>query len=208
MSLSLILAFWAVSLALVVTPGADWAYAISAGMRDRALAPAVAGLLSGYVAITLVVAAGVGTLVAGIPSILTALTVLGAAYLTWLGIGLLRDPPVPTAGDEEAIGARQWIVKGFGISGLNPKALLLFLALLPQFTSRTAAWPIPAQIATLGLVHMASCGIIYSLVGLGSRAVLKSRPSAARVVGRISGTIMIVLAVVLVAEHLLPALHA
>lgn len=204
MSLSLLLAFWAVSLALVVTPGADWAYVISAGMRDRALGPAVTGLLSGYAAITCVVAAGIGALVANFPVFLTLLTVVGAAYLTWLGIELLRNPPVPAADDDYATDARAWIVKGFGISGLNPKALLLFLVLLPQFTSRTVDWPIPAQIAALALLHMASCGVVYTLVGWGARAVLRSRPTAARAVGRVSGTIMIVLASVLVVERLLP----
>lgn len=68
---SAIIAFWGVSLALVMTPGADWAYAITAGMRDKALAPAIAGLLLGYVGITLVVAAGVGSLVAEHPMVLT-----------------------------------------------------------------------------------------------------------------------------------------
>ena len=58
MTIGVIAAFWAVSLLFVITPGADWAYAISTGVRDRA-APAVSGLLLGHLVATLVVAAGV-----------------------------------------------------------------------------------------------------------------------------------------------------
>lgn len=82
MSLSAVAAFWAVSFLLVLTPGADWAYVISAGLRGRALVlPAVAGLACGALLATLAVAAGVGSLVARSPVVLTVLTMAGAAYL-------------------------------------------------------------------------------------------------------------------------------
>lgn len=55
--------------------------------------------------------------------------------------------------------------KGAGVSGLNPKALLLFLAFLPQFLTHGAAWPFAAQIALLGLVHIANCAVVYTSVG-------------------------------------------
>ena len=45
------------SFLLVLVPGADWAYAIAAGLRDRSVLPAVAGLLAGYAVLTTVVAA-------------------------------------------------------------------------------------------------------------------------------------------------------
>lgn len=106
MEMGLLTAFWAISFSLVLTPGADWAYAISAGLRDRAIMPAVSGMLLGYLAITLVVAAGVGALVAGVPAVLTVLTVLGAGYLLWLGVGVLAHPPVPVADEDQA--ARSW----------------------------------------------------------------------------------------------------
>lgn len=77
MSMEALAAFWAVSMLFVITPGADWAYAITAGMRGRAM-PAVCGLLAGHLAATVIVAAGLGGLVAGVPVALTMLTVLGA----------------------------------------------------------------------------------------------------------------------------------
>ena len=67
MPLGAVAAFWAVSLMLLITPGADWAYAIAAGLRHRTVLPAVGGLLTGHLAATAVVAAGVGALVAGSP---------------------------------------------------------------------------------------------------------------------------------------------
>jgi len=133
-------AFWLLSFSLVITPGADWAYAISAGMRDKAIVPAIVGMLFGYLMITLVVATGVGALVASVPAILTVLTFLGAGYLLWLGGSILAHPSVPTVDDDQASGTwLGWVIRGFATSGGNAKALLLFLALLPQFTSRDGA---------------------------------------------------------------------
>jgi threonine/homoserine/homoserine lactone efflux protein len=199
-----IAAFWAVSLLFVITPGADWAYAIAAGLRHRGVLPAVGGLLVGHLAATAVVAAGVGALVARSPLVLTVLTAVGATYLMWLGLGMLAHPAAPRAHSQEPGGS--WLrqaAKGAGISGLNPKVFLLFLALLPQFTDPDAAWPIAAQIVVLGLVHVASCAVVYTGVGTGARRVLRARPTAARAVTRFSGTAMIVIGVVLLAEQLI-----
>ncbi|GGV89177.1 hypothetical protein GCM10015535_42380 [Streptomyces gelaticus] len=82
----------AVDLLLVFTPGADWAYAISAGLRDRSVVPAVAGLITGYAGYTLLAVAGLVVIVASSPTVLTVLTVAGAGYLVRLGWGVLRQP--------------------------------------------------------------------------------------------------------------------
>jgi threonine/homoserine/homoserine lactone efflux protein len=201
---SALAAFWAVSMLFVLTPGADWAYAISSGLRHRSVAPAVGGLLLGHLLATVVVAAGVAALLAGSPIVLAVLTVAGAAYLVWLGIGMLRHPAHVQAQPEQTQGSpwRQ-AVKGFGISGLNPKVFLLFLALLPQFVVATASWPIAAQLLALGLVHVANCALVYTGVGLGARAVLRARPTAALWVSRVSGAAMIVLGAALIGEQIL-----
>jgi threonine/homoserine/homoserine lactone efflux protein len=197
-------AFWAVSFLFVVTPGADWAYAIAAGLRHRVVLPAVGGLLAGHLAATAVVAAGVGALLARAPLLLSVLTALGAVYLVWLGIGMLARPALPQAGVDET--PRSWLrqaAKGAGISGLNPKVFLLFLALLPQFTDPNAAWPLALQIVVLGLVHMTSCAVVYTGVGTGARRVLRARPAAALAVTRCSGAAMIVIGVMLLGEKLI-----
>src|SRR5690606_24831885 len=92
-----LLSFLALDLMLVCVPGADWAYAISAGLRGRSVAPAVGGLVAGYALHTALAAAGLAVLVAGSPVLLTALTVAGAGYLVWLGWSVLRRPGTPGA---------------------------------------------------------------------------------------------------------------
>jgi threonine/homoserine/homoserine lactone efflux protein len=153
---------------------------------------------------TAVVAAGVGAVVTRSPLVLAVLTAVGALYLVWLGFGMLAHPAVHPAHTEEP--ADSWLrqaVKGAGISGFNPKVFLLFLARLPQFTDPDAAWPIAGQIVVLGLVHVASCAVVYTGVGTGARRVLRARPTAARAVTRFSGTAMIVIGAVLLAERLI-----
>ncbi|UVL38449.1 LysE family translocator [Pseudomonas sp. B21-040] len=201
MTFSVFVAFWAVSILFVITPGADWAHAISAGLKHRVVIPAVGGLLSGHLIATLVVAGGVGTLVANHPLALSVLTMAGASYLLWLGINMLVRPSTPHADEVQASGSwKRWAFKGLCVSGLNPKVFLLFLALLPQFADATAPWPVPMQMIALGLVHTISCGVIYLLVGFGSQVVLRARPAAAQRVSRFSGAAMILIALALFAE--------
>ncbi|MFD5766362.1 LysE family translocator [Streptomyces sp. NPDC127049] len=196
-------AFLAVDLLLVFTPGADWAYAISAGLRDRSVLPAVAGLLTGHAAYALVAVAGVAVIVAGSPEALTALTVAGAGYLLWLGWGVLRQPVTPTAaGRGTETSALRALLKGAGTSGLNPKALLLYFSLFPQFIDPVTGWPVAAQTGLLSTVHLTVCAVVYLAVGVLARTVLTTRPSAARVVTRVSGAMMIVIGALLLVERL------
>lgn len=213
-----VLAFWGTSFLLVLTPGADWAYMINAGLRRRSVAAAVGGLLVGYVALTVLVAAGVAALVARSPEVLTGLTLVGAAYLVWLGASAWRSAatpvPVPVGGAMDDPGVALavpgpgggWLrqaATGAGTSGLNPKALLLFLALLPQFTDASTGWPVAVQIVLLGLVHVASCALVYTSVGLGARTLLADRPGLARWVTRASAVAMLGIGLGLGARQLL-----
>ncbi|MFJ3415385.1 LysE family translocator [Streptomyces sp. NPDC086082] len=197
-------AFLAVDLLLVFTPGADWAYAISAGLRGRSVVPAVTGLIAGHAAYALVAVAGLAVIVANSPAALTALTVAGAGYLLWLGWGVLRQPAVPTAtADERAdTSPLQAVLKGAGTSGLNPKALLLYFSLFPQFIHPATGWPVAAQTGLLSTVHLTACAVVYLGVGLLSRTVLSTRPSAALAVTRVSGAMMIAIGGFLLVEGL------
>lgn len=208
MSPAVLLAFWALVALLVVVPGPDWAFTLASGVRDQVVLPAVAGLLVGYCAITVVVAAGVGALVAGTPVVLSALTVVGAAYLIYLGGSLLARPGADAGvvAPAPARPASRWTVllRGVGVSGLNPKGLLLFLAVLPQFTDPERGWPEPVQLTVLGLVFVGTCGLFYTTLGLCARSVLRARPHTARVVSRVSGAAMVLIGLVLLGERLLP----
>ena len=170
-----IAAFWVVSLMFVVTPGADWAYAIAAGLRYRSVVPAVGGLLVGHLAATVVVAAGVAALLARLAAGDDRADG-GRRRVPGVAGHRHAGPPVDPAG-RQANSRRLWLrqaAKGAGISGLNPKVFLLFLALLPHFTDPGAPWPIGAQIMLLGLVHVANCAVVYTGVGVGSRTVLRT----------------------------------
>jgi threonine/homoserine/homoserine lactone efflux protein len=204
MAASSVLAFWAVALLLIIVPGADWAFTISAGLRGRSVYPAVSGLVVGYAAITLIVAAGVGTLVTRNPAILTGLTLVGGLYLIWHGATTFARPAV-LATPADGLAGTDWntFLRGIGVSGLNPKGLLIFLALLPQFTDQHGAWPVAAQIGLLGLAFMATCGLFYLGVGQLTRTVLYGRPATARLVSRLSGAAMIGIGGWLLLDHLL-----
>ncbi|SFD14959.1 LysE family translocator [Tropicimonas isoalkanivorans] len=203
MVFGLMSAFWAVSVFFVITPGVDWAYAISAGLGKRAVLPAVSGLLLGHLAATLLVATGVGALIAGVPFALPATTALGSAYLLWLGGQLFLARPEPFSGTTPTEADRDWkgwLLKGFCVSGLNPKVFLLFLTLLPQFTTAMAPWPVPVQIVALGVVHLLNCAVVYFSVGFFSTSVLRARPDVARTVNRVSGAIISALGLILLWE--------
>ena len=204
MAISSIAAFWAVAALLIAVPGADWAYVIGTVLSGRPVIVAVSGIVIGYAAITIVVVAGVGTLVARSPAALAALTLAGGLYLLWLGARTFLRP----AGHAPARGAaagtdRATLVKGIGVSGLNPKGLLVFLAVLPQFATPRGTWPLAVQLGVLGLVFTLTCAVFYLSVGSFARSILDGRPAVARVVSRVSGAAMIILGMLLVAEHLL-----
>ncbi|MEV5874281.1 LysE family translocator [Streptomyces sp. NPDC052101] len=203
MDSGLLFSFLAVDLLLVCVPGADWAFVIASALRDRSVPRAVAGLVSGYALHTALATAGLAVLVAGSPKLLTALTVAGAGYLLWLGWSVLRRPAVPGADDTPAPGDGRLFLRGATISGLNPKGLLLYLSVLPQFlTLRGTHLPVPAQTAVLGLLHMACCAAVYLTVGALSRALLSARPAAARAVTRTSGAAMLGIGAFLLVERL------
>ncbi|WP_369389987.1 LysE family translocator [Streptomyces sp. CG1] len=203
MDSGLLFSFLAVDLLLVCVPGADWAYVIATALRGRSVPRAVAGLVSGYALHTALATAGLAVLVAGSPKLLTALTVAGAGYLLWLGWGVLRRPAVPGSDDTATAAEGRLFLRGATISGLNPKGLLLYLSVLPQFlTLKGAHLPIPAQTATLGLLHMACCAAVYLSVGALSRALLAARPVAARAVTRTSGAAMLGIGAILLVERL------
>lgn len=91
------------------------------------------------------------------------------------------------------------------MSGLNPKGVLVFVALLPQFADPRHGWPFSLQITVLGTLWIATCLVFYLALGYGTRAVLRSTPTAARVVSRVSGAAMVLVGVALLAERIAPA---
>jgi threonine/homoserine/homoserine lactone efflux protein len=207
MNPELFLAFVLVAAALACTPGVDWAYSIAAGLRQRSFVPAVAGLCSGYVLHTVLLVAGLAALLTGMPGVLGWITLAGAGYLMWLGMSTLRSWRAASfsagAGNDGGTRLRTFL-QGMGTSGINPKGLLFYVALVPQFVSAEASLPVPVQSGLLGLTFVLLAGLVYTAVALLSRTLLQSRPGTARMVTLASGVIMVALGAALLGEQLLP----
>jgi threonine/homoserine/homoserine lactone efflux protein len=86
--------------------------------------------------------------------------------------------------------------QGFLTAFLNPKGLLVFFSLVPQFVSPSAAFPVAVQLLVLGLVHTFNCLVIYGAVGLSAGSLgelLKRRLRFARMIRWLSGSVLIAL---------------
>ncbi|HSN36219.1 MAG TPA: LysE family translocator [Arthrobacter sp.] len=210
MNPQLFLAFLVVAGALACTPGVDWAYSITAGLRQRSFVPAVAGLCGGYVLHTVLLVAGLAALLTGIPGVLGWLTVAGAGYLLWLGVTTIRSwrgASFGSTGVRAPSNQFRTFLQGVGTSGINPKGLLFYVALVPQFVSTDAPLPVPVQSGLLGLTFVLLVAVVYSCVALLARRLLASRPGAARRVTLASGIIMVALGAVLLSEQIIPLVN-
>jgi threonine/homoserine/homoserine lactone efflux protein len=205
MDLPVLIAFVAVAATLIVLPGPDWALVIAAGSRARGVVlPTVAGLAIGYTLITCVVAVGVAPIVAAAPLALVVLTVAGAGYLIYLGLGILRRPSsAPEMAEAPNATPGRVVLRGVGVSALNPKSLLFFLAFLPQFTRPSAAWPVGIQLMVLGGVWITLGATFYTVLGLTAESTLARRPTLARAITRVAGAAMVLAGIALLAEQLI-----
>ncbi|KAB1642198.1 LysE family translocator [Gulosibacter chungangensis] len=203
MDAALVAQFWGIGLLLTLTPGADWAYSIAAGVRARSIVPSITGILAGYVVVIVAVAFGVGALVTEFPMVLSALTFAGALYLVWLGIGTLRSRTTEISASDRDLGTGNiaQFFRGAGVSGINPKGILLLMALLPQFVAAEGA-AASLQMLTLGSIHLLNSAIVYTVIALLARSLLKAKPGWATRVGTVSGTLMIVFGCMLFGEQI------
>lgn len=205
---ALILGFWAVAALLVCTPGADWAYAVTAGLGGRTLLPSIGGILFGYFVVVVAVAVGLGALVAANPVLLDVLTVGGALYLLWLGIsGLVRSAgPLTAQNPDTSASSFGSFLRGAGVSGFNPKGLLVLVALVPQFTTADSGWAPAAQMLLLGGLFVATCAVVYSAVAVLARRLLAARPRGTIVMARVSAIAMTLIGLGLLVERVAQAL--
>jgi threonine/homoserine/homoserine lactone efflux protein len=134
--------FVAAGLLLNITPGADLALigARSAAQGFRSGAAAALGVGAGCFVHVAAAALGLSAVIAGSATAFTVLRWLGAAYLVWLGIGLLRGAAAAAAAAAPLPAANAWrsFAQGFLTNALNPKVALFFLAFLPQFIDADA----------------------------------------------------------------------
>ncbi|BCG72402.1 amino acid transporter [Mesorhizobium sp. 113-1-2] len=193
MHITTVLAFVAVTFVAVATPGPDVILALVNGSRfgmRRAFAGMVGVLISDLILIV-AVAAGLGVLLAASEFWFSVLKYVGAAYLAWLGIKMLRSRETlasmaqRTQSDPErsalAIGLRSMVV-----AITNPKAYLFFSALLPQFVD--PAQPQLQQFAVLTLAFsVTELAIMVGYALVGARGVRLIRSRYAHLLERVCG---------------------
>jgi threonine/homoserine/homoserine lactone efflux protein len=199
MDTRLVLAFLALDLLLAITPGPDVVYVLSRGVAQgpRVGLLSTAGVCAAYATNTALVAAGLAVLIRSSPVLFDALRYGGAGYLLLVGIRMLRKPAAVAALETSARAGRLRIVaQGFLTGFLNPKGVVLFVTLLPQFVSRSAQLPVPAQLLVLGSIHVTACLTVYGAIGLTAGRIgrrLTERPRAARLIGYLAGTVLCLL---------------
>ncbi|MER6565258.1 LysE family translocator [Streptomyces sp. NPDC001093] len=171
-----ILAFAAMSLVVIVIPGPSVLFVIGRALahgRRTALATVLGNLIGSYLLVT-AVAWGLGTLVETSAAMFTGVKLAGAAYLVYLGVQAFRHRKEMRATDMEApAGERRsdlrTVLDGIFVGFTNPKGLIFFAAVLPQFVNHSAG-RVPLQMMVLGLVPVAIGMITDTLWGLGASA--------------------------------------
>ncbi|BAV97176.1 amino acid efflux protein [Lysobacter enzymogenes] len=166
MDLHTALLFCATVLPLICTPGPDMLFVASQSLGGGAAAGlrATAGVCAGYVLHSLLAALGLAALVAASPLLFQALRWIGVAYLAWLAFKLLRSALRPGALEIQAAGRRDAFRRGFLTAALNPKGMMIYLAILPQFMRADA--PAATQAIALSALFVSGCALIYAALSL------------------------------------------
>ena len=159
------LVFAATVMPLVCTPGPDILFVASQGLSGgpRAAMRANLGVLLGYTMHALLAVFGVAALVAASPMLFEVLRWVGVAYLAYLAIKLIRSAIHPGHLSLAKTPASALVRRGFLTSFLNPKGLMVYFAILPNFM--TSGDNVGLQAVVLSAIFIALCGIIYSVVG-------------------------------------------
>ncbi len=199
------LSFAALAFALIIVPGPSVMFVISRGItlgRRGALETVAGNALGIYVQVAFV-AFGLGAIVQRSAAVYSALKLAGAAYLIWLGAQTIRHrrlsaEPLETADNTTPV-RRSAFADGVIVGVANPKSIVFFAALLPQFVDRSgaAAW---MQMLVLGAVFVGIALLLDSVwaVAAGSaRDWLSSRPRRRQHLDVASGVTMIGLGVLL-----------
>ena len=193
-----LLAFTLTAFVLIAIPGPSVLFTVSRAIalgRTAGVAT-VAGNAVGTFAQVVAVAFGIGALVERSVAVFTVLKLAGACYLMFLGVQAIRHRRSLAA----ALGAeveRKTTVKmmadGFAVGATNPKVIVFFAAMLPQFVDRQAGH-MPVQIIALGAIFAGIALLSDSTWALAAgtvRAWLSSSPRRLAALGGTGGLLMI-----------------
>jgi threonine/homoserine/homoserine lactone efflux protein len=199
---SQVLSYAAVSCILIAIPGPSVLFAVGRALsrgRRSALASVVGNAFGVYV-VAIAVALGLGALVARSDSLFEFIKFVGAAYLVYLGVMAIRhrrDLRSTLAGVQAGGGGLRSAREGFLVGIANPKALLLFGAVLPQFVNR-AAGDVPLQMLLLASVSFATALLsdsVWVLAASAFRSWFARSPRRLEMVGGAGGLAIIAVGV-------------
>jgi len=183
---------------LIVIPGPSVLFVVSRGVAlgRRAALATVIGNTGGLALQALLVALGVGSLLAESVTAFTVVKLVGAAYLLLLGLRMLRDrrrlATVLDAALEPKSG-RRILREGFVVGATNPKGVIIFTAVLPQFVDRSAGH-VPVQLGVLGAICVAVALVsdsAWAIVSGTARLWLARSPRRLELVGGAGGLTLV-----------------
>ena len=198
------LGFLLAAILITASPGPDNLMVLGLGMSRGRKQGMVFGLgcALGCLSHTLLAVLGVSALIAASPVAFTALRVGGGLYLVWLGVNALRSQGGSTTSDGNAApqSLRSLFAKGLVANAINPKVVLFFLSLLPQFVI-PANGNVPGQMLALGVTFTVQAAILFGLLGYFAGAIgtwLNRKPGAGKWLDRIAGTVFVALGIKLI----------
>jgi len=199
MELTTLLLFTAVAFVAIATPGPTVLLALTNGSRfgvRRSLPGMLGAVLSDFVLVG-AVALGLGALLAASEFWFSVLKWVGAIYLAWLGVRLLRSQggfelPAQSAAEAQRT-SRSIFARSFLVAVTNPKGYIFCSALLPQFIDASA--PQAPQFLAVGLEFVTlDFLVMLAYAFVGSRAVRMLKASAVKWLDRICGGALLALA--------------
>jgi threonine/homoserine/homoserine lactone efflux protein len=193
-----LLAFILVSFALIVVPGPNVLFVVSRSLqlgRAAGVGTALGGQVGVYAQVT-AVAFGIGVLVERSVAIFTAIKLAGAAYLIYLGVQAVRHrrslaEALGTTVAKKTVGRILW--DGFLVGATNPKVIVYFAAVLPQFVDRSAGH-VPLQMLLLGAIFIGIALLSdgsWALAAGTARAWIARSPRRLEMIGGAGGLAMI-----------------
>lgn len=197
-----LLAFAAMSFLLIVIPGPSVLFVVGRALaqgRRAALITVVGNMLGEYV-IVVAVAFGIGSVVERSAPVFMALKFAGAAYLVYLGVKAVRQrrslhTAFTSGGRARGIVRTLW--EGFAVGVANPKTMVFFAALLPQFVDRSQGH-VAVQMLFLGLIFNTialASDSLWGLMAATARSWFARSPRRLALVGGVGGLSMIGLGV-------------
>lgn len=193
-----LLAFVFIAFVLIVVPGPSVLFVVTRSLtlgRSAGVATVLGNTAGVYVQL-IAVAFGLGALVQESIAVFTAIKLLGAAYLVYLGVqafrhrgALARSLHAPV----EPKLLRRILTDGFLVGVFNPKVIVFFMAVLPQFVD-PAAGPVAVQLLLLGAIFCAVavlCDCTWALLAGAARTWLVSSPRRLAAIGGTGGLVMI-----------------